>query len=494
MRNVSRTLLLLGALVVAWLPTYAQTDAADLFTTLKQKDSLLFSVGFNGCDTSQFERLLSSNFEFYHDEGGITSSKQAFIQGFRNNVCGLDYRVRRVLQEGSLEVYPLRRQGVVYGAVQTGIHRFYALRQDEPERFTSRARFTHVWVLEEGEWKLARGLSFDHQAQDISSIPDFDNADQVNKWIREQKVEALAIGVIRDGRLEPVRIYGELETGRPAPSDAVFNVASLTKMVTAIVTLRLVSAGRWDLDEPLHYYWTDPDVKDDPRSRVITTRHILNQSSGFANWRWEEASGRLTFNFDPGTRYQYSGEGYEYLRRALEARFGKSLDTLADELLFKPLGMNSTCFTWQDADSIRFAVPHDANGKVLPIIRNRRPNAADLVKTTIEDYGKLLVSVLNGEGLSDEVREQMIRHTTVTKQDRYIGLGWFIYDPLGEGEYALSHGGDDPGAHSIFFLLPKSRQGLLIFTNSDNGPKIYADIIRAYLKEKGEAIIDIEMK
>lgn len=494
MRTASETLLLLVGTIIVSSSAYGQTDEATLFNILKQQDSLLFSVGFNTCDTSQFERLLSSDFEFYHDEGGITLSKRAFIQGFRTNVCGLNYRARRVLQEGTLEVYPLRQNGVLYGAVQTGIHRFYALRPGEPEQFTSRAKFTHVWILEGGSWRLTRGLSFDHQSRDTSWTPDFGSADQVNRWIKDHNVPALAIGVIHDGQLQSVNVYGELDTGRPAPVDAVFNVASLTKIITTLVTLKLVSTGTWNLDEPLYRYWTDPDVRDDPRSKVITTRHILNQRSGFSNWRWEEPARRLTFDFDPGTRYQYSGEGYEYLRRSIEAKFGKSLDALADELLFKPLGMNSTHFTWQDADSIRFAVPHDENGNALPVSRNTEANAADLVRTTIGDYGKLLVSALNGQGLADSIRAQMVHHATRTKEGRYIGLGWFIYAPLDDGEYALSHGGDDPGAHSIFFLLPKSRQGLLIFTNSDNGPKIYADIIRAYLKEKGEAIIDIEMK
>jgi len=494
MRNISETLLLVAIVVTARSSGYAQTDGASLFEALKEQDSLLFSVGFNTCDTSQFERLLSADFEFYHDEGGITSSKRAFIQGFKTSICGLDYRVKRVLEEGTLEVYPLRRNGVLYGALQSGIHRFYAVRPDQPDRCTSRARFTHLWLLEDGSWKLTRGLSFDHRTRDTAWTPDVGNADQVSAWLKERNIPALAIGVIRDGRLRSVDVYGELDAGRPAPVDAVFNVASLTKIVTTLVTLKLASAGKWDLDEPLFHYWTDPDVKDDPRARVITTRQILNQRSGFANWRWEEPSGHLTFEFDPGTRYQYSGEGYEYLRRALEAKLGTSLDTLAAELLFTPLGMASTHFTWRAADSIRFAVPHDADGNALPITKNTRPNAADLLATTIGDYGTLLVSALDGDGLSEDIRAQMVGHATPTKPNRYIGLGWFIYDSLGDGEYAISHGGDDPGAHSIFFLLPKSRQGLLIFTNSDNGPAVYADIIRAYLKEKGEAIIDIEMR
>ena len=65
--------------------------------------------------------------------------------------------------ENSLEVYPLEKNGVIYGAIQMGIHRFYALEKNKPEYITSTAKFTHVWLLENGNWKLGRALSYDHQ-------------------------------------------------------------------------------------------------------------------------------------------------------------------------------------------------------------------------------------------------------------------------------------------------------------------------------------------
>jgi len=101
---------------------------------------------------------------------------------------------------------------------------------------------------------------------------------------------------------------------------------------------------------------------------------------------------------------------------------------------------------------------------------------------------------MNHEGISDAIAKQMLSHNTKTKDGRYIGLGWFIYDPLGDGEYAISHGGDDPGAHSICFLLPRSGKGIIIFTNSENGTKLYIDLIKKYLGQKGQAILDIELK
>jgi len=58
----------------------------------------------------------------------------------------------------------------------------------------------------------------------------------------------------------------------------------------------------------------------------------------------------------------------------------------------------------------------------------------------------------------------------------------------------LSHSGVDPGVNTIAFILPKSKRGLLIFTNSDNGPLIYTELVKTYLKEQGQAISDIEIK
>lgn len=324
---------------------------------------------------------------------------------------------------------------------------------------------------------------------------DFEDSTKMNAWIRQHNVPALGLGLIKSGQLVGVKMYGELQKGKPAPSNSIFNVASITKTITTMLTLKLVSAGKWNLDEPLYRYWTDPDVQDDPRSKKITTRHILNQESGFPNWRRESESGKLVFQFEPGSKYQYSGEGFEYLRRALEKKFNKTLDRLAEELIFNPLDMNDSRYVWnKDVDEKRIAVPHDAQGNALPVDKNQRANAADLVTTTIYDLSKFLIAMMNGEGISKDIATAMVSRDVKTKDNCYAGLGCFIYDELGGGEYAISHGGDDRGVHTIFFILPKSRQGIIIFTNSDNGPKLYADILKAYFKDKGEAIVDIEMK
>jgi hypothetical protein len=341
-----KNILTLIITLVFTLISKAQIDKdSELYKTILSKDSLLFNVGFNTCDISQFENLLSNNLEFLHDKDGI-SSKKEFLYNLRNGLCGSPekYQSRRELINSSTEIYPLYKNDTIYGVIQNGTHRFYETIAGTGENFASSAKFSNVWLLENKQWKLTKSLSFDHQANfkisNANSI--FDNDKEIEKWLKSINIPALGIGVINKGKLKQVKVFGEIDKGKIAPYNTIFNVASLAKPVTAMVALKLVSSGKWDLDEPIFKYWTDLDVTNDPRSEELTTRHILSHQSGFPNWRYSNESNKLTFKFSPGTKHQYSGEGIEYLRKALESKFKKSLNELATELIFEPLSMDDT--------------------------------------------------------------------------------------------------------------------------------------------------------
>jgi CubicO group peptidase (beta-lactamase class C family) len=492
-----RHYLILAYFFITSLSVFAQVDKnSELYRTILSKDSLLFSVGFNTCDITQFENLLSDKFEFFHDKDSI-SYKKEFLYNLKNGLCKSPgtYQSRRELVNETNEVYPLYKNKILYGAIQSGTHRFYETIAGKQETFAGTAKFTHVWLLENGIWKLAKGLSFDHQNTKVPiQTPFFDNDKEIEKWLAENKVPVLGIGIIKEGKLQQIKTFGELKKDVIAPYNTLFNVASLTKPVTALVTLKLVSLGKWSLDEPVYRYWTDPDIANDPKHKLLTTRHILSHQTGFANWRRLNPDEKLRFEFTPGTKYQYSGEGFEYLRKALEAKFHKTLDQLAAELIFTPLQMTDTRYVWdKKTDSTRFAIGYDRKGNAYETIKRKTANGADDLLTTLEDYGKFLVSVMQGDGLSKKVFDDMVSYQVETKAGKYFGLGFEIYD-FGNGEYALSHGGSDEGVQTIVFILPKTKQGLLIFTNVDDGYKIFEKVISHYLGAYGEQIIDIEIK
>ena len=86
-------------------------------------------------------------------------------------------------------------------------------------------------------------------------------------WLKETKVPAIGIGIIENRKLKYTKVFGELRNNGPnrslsaAPPNTIFQVASLTKPVVVILTLKLVTSGKWNLDEPLANYWVDPDVQ-----------------------------------------------------------------------------------------------------------------------------------------------------------------------------------------------------------------------------------------
>jgi CubicO group peptidase (beta-lactamase class C family) len=303
--------------------------------------------------------------------------------------------------------------------------------------------------------------------------------EKVAGWMGEYNVPAVGIGIIEDGELKYARVLGEREKGFPAPNNTIFNVASITKSVVAVLTLKLVEVGQWDLDEPLAKYWVDPDVASDPQHKILTTRHILTHQTGFANWRNEHPTRRLAFDFQPGTKYQYSGEGFEYLRRALEHKFGKPIEQLADSLLFTPLGMKDTHLSWDNyVDESRFALWYDSEGKKYEGLYKTPSSAAYGLVTTIEDYCRFGLYVMNGAGLSPALFREMLTPQSNLHEHGGQGLGWFVVNGLPNGEYAIHHAGGSPGIRAVALFLPRSRRGVVVFTNGDSGMVIYNSVIK----------------
>src|SRR5690606_24352809 len=273
-------------LILAQFASAQVSPTSDLYKTIISRDSLLFTIGFNTCDITQFENLLCDDFKFFHDKDGIADKKQ-FLHSLRNGLCASPetYQSRRELVAGTTEIFPMYKNNVIYAAIQKGNHRFYETIPPNKEAFAGVARFTHVWLLENGQWKLSESLSYDHQNSDFSDEENtlFNNEASVEHWLKENKIPTLGIGIINNRKLQHIKVYGELRPSVKAPYNSVFNVASLAKPVTAMVALRLASMRKWDLDEPLFHYWIDPDVAQDKNHKQLTTRHVLSHQSGFTN-------------------------------------------------------------------------------------------------------------------------------------------------------------------------------------------------------------------
>ncbi|WP_217447577.1 serine hydrolase domain-containing protein [Maribellus comscasis] len=425
------------------------------------------------------ESHIANDLKFYHDQSGF-QNRDVFFDNTQKYICsGSVKKPIRKVDANTLEVFPLYNNGDLYGAIQKGIHHFYLRETGKDDVWTSTAKFTHVWVLENKIWKLSEVLSFDHQ-DPVDENP----KSGIEKLLINSNVPALGIGIIEHGKLTKVEVYGTLDKQTTAPYNTIFKVASLTKPIVALVTLKLIDSGLLGMDEPLHKFWVDPDIKEDKRYKKLTPRLVLTHQTGFPNWRYMTPENKLSFQFDPGTKYQYSGEGFEYLRKAIENKLDKSIEELADEYLFTPLKMLDTYFWWKpEMDETRYARNFNVKGEEIETEKYYEANAAANLLTTVEDYGRFLEYTINGADLSEDLYQEMLKHQVQLRENDFFGLGWEILTGFSGDEYALLHTGKDPGVSTLAIMFPKSENGYLIFLNGDNADKIYEELLtnRLYL-------------
>ncbi len=303
----------------------------------------------------------------------------------------------------------------------------------------------------------------------------------------------MGVALIENGRVTLSKVYGEQGPGVPASTATLFNLASLTKPVTAEVMLRLASKGALSLDEPMAKYWTDPDIAADPRRDRLTARLALGHHTGFPNWRDRAPGGRLTFLFDPGTAFGYSGEGYDYVGRFAEQRLGKTFEELAQTYVFGPIGMTSTSYSSRDWMRDRLAIPLDTGRHWAQpqVSDSARWSGANNLITTIGDYANFVVSVMNGDDLTKAMSSERLlpasgpqppfackmEPATLCPRALNFVLGWVRLD-YERGPMMLFVGlNDRPGGErTLVYFDPTRWRGVVVLTSGQGGQRLMLDI------------------
>ncbi|MCF7221723.1 serine hydrolase domain-containing protein [Marilutibacter chinensis] len=335
-------------------------------------------------------------------------------------------------------------------------------------------------LLVVGDALSGNALATDTSTHAPAGAPPAVNA-TVTDWMARTRVPGVAIARIDDGRVAWTGTWGKRSPDAPVDADTVFNVASLTKPVFAMMVLRQAAAGELDLDAPLSTHWVDPDVADDLRHETLTARIALSHQTGLPNWRGDKP---LAFGFAPGERHEYSGEGFEYLRRAIERQSGQPMRALMQAAVLDPAGMEATHFGWDDGIQAHLATGFGATGEpyAMDYLRERGPNAAANMFTTIGDYGRFAAWVVRGAGLPAELFADMQRpqalHPDPAEQ---FGLGWRVTS-MG-AETVLSHDGRERGVRTQVFVFPATGDGLVILSNGDNGELLTRPLVEAALPQ-----------
>jgi CubicO group peptidase (beta-lactamase class C family) len=303
------------------------------------------------------------------------------------------------------------------------------------------------------------------------------------------RVCGAVVAVVKDRKLDAVEASGGCESLDPPRPDSVFQAASLSKPVFAYAVLKLVEQGKLALDTPVVTYLPDgyrrrfdpfgmqsnstTEQVNDARLASVTVRMALNHTSGLPNW----SPGPIRFTTAPGATWQYSGEAYVLLQRALEAVTGSSLDRYMTEQVFKPLGMNNSSFIWEDRFE-RAIVPGSwSNGAPTSSRRFNVPVAAATLYTTAQDYGRFLAAVLGDERLLALITEFPV--PVESRLDLSWGNGWGI-ERVGSDAY-LWQWGNNPGYRAFVMASPRTGSGFVLLTNSESGLALSEPIANAVL-------------
>jgi CubicO group peptidase (beta-lactamase class C family) len=307
---------------------------------------------------------------------------------------------------------------------------------------------------------------------------------KVPVWLKAFNVTGVGVAYIQDGKIAWTAFYGDQIPGGPkANSQTLYNVASLTKPITAELILRLASQGKLSLDEPMFRYWTDPDVKTNPWNQLLTPEFCLSHQTGFTNWRYQTHN-VLTFQWQPGTQTGYSGEGYDYVARFAEKKTGQPFLSLSQHYVFDAIGMKDTSYIPESWWAGRQAKPVESDPRTKWI-------AADLLRATVSDYAKFIVSVMHNEALTKEIaarRLTITRNLISTEKEEVLceasaqpdechvsagfGLGWHVVKI--NDRIIADHTGKDADVITFAFYIPELRSGGVIFTD---GPDVGHEMV-----------------
>lgn len=477
----------------------APASRAELRRQILAADDVLFERAFNQCDLGALEDILLPDARMIHDQAGIDEGREAFMKPVRENICkGSGPKPIRKRNEASIEIYPLYENGALYGAIELGRHEFYLREDSKPLRLTNRARFVIVWAFTDDGWKLKTTLSWDHLNPNENGPLDadvleagFGGTADAEAMLAAHGIQAESVAVVRSGKIVEERALGMARDGEPAAVSTIYHVASLSKPVSALVAIRLADAGLFDLDRPLAQDYIDPDIAASPYGGRVTARMVLSHTSGLPNWRYldDQGGGTLRFLYPPGERYNYSGEGFEWLRHAIEARTGETFEALARRYVFEPAGMLDTSYIYPAAKAGRIAARYDAKGEQVMAPHEAGVNAAASLTTTVGDYARFVAFVMDGAGLSRPMADALFSPQVRIDEHKSFALGWqILHDAKGLGA-VFQHSGADVGVRSLAVMWPNAKRAIVILSNSENAIPTWGIILREEFGEDGAQVV-----
>jgi CubicO group peptidase (beta-lactamase class C family) len=262
--------------------------------------------------------------------------------------------------------------------------------------------------------------------------------------------------------------------------------------------MKLHENGEIDLDKPICEYTDITRFANKEQAKLLTPRIVLNHRTGLPNWSTSPSSeewpaSTIEFKFATDSCFGYSGEGFAYLQRAVEAIKGKDIDAIAEELVFDPLGMQYTSYNWLPIYDALAVDGYNKEGENRGKGRHPRANVGYTLRTCAADYSKFIQALLNGTGMRQETFATMFeansgpahRYRDNNREcDKKIAwaMGIGTEENANHGKI-LWHWGDNGNFKALFLVIPAEKKTLVYFTNSAYGHDIINPITALFLKD-----------
>lgn len=287
-------------------------------------------------------------------------------------------------------------------------------------------------------------------------------------------------------------------SGRPVDGDSLYQVASLSKWLSAWGVMVLVQDGAVDLDAPVSHYlsrWELPPSAFDRDG--VTVRRLLSHTAGLddglgyagfdspgAVQSLEDslsmaadaspgAAGTVRVAREPGSGWDYSGGGYTLLQLLVEEVSGLAFSDFMAARVFAPLGMTRTTFDHGEALSLGVAENYRADGSIEPL-RYYTAQAAASAFTSTRDLTLFLQAQAPGERgaaeavLSRETQRLMRRPHAAQLGADIWGLGVMLYAPNNAGDFIIGHdGSNEPAINTAARLDPATGDGIVVLETGD---------------------------
>tara|TARA_Y100001933_G_scaffold202335_1_gene204193 strand:+ start:4859 stop:6148 length:1290 start_codon:yes stop_codon:yes gene_type:complete len=297
--------------------------------------------------------------------------------------------------------------------------------------------------------------------------------------------------------IEGGRVAGEhyVSIGEPVGPDTLFQMASVSKWVTAWGVLRLVEGGTVDLDAPVESYlsrWSLPASEFDAAD--VTVRRLLSHTAGLtdglgyggfppgtdvqpleasldqATDAMAGADGRTRVGLAPGSEWRYSGGGYALLQLMIEDVSGQPFPQYMAEHVLGPLGMAASTFEIAPPDPPQLATFYDRTGEPAPHYRFAAPSAAGLYSSTADLTRFIRAHAAGPAGgtagagvLRPDTLTRMFTPTASVLGTDIWGLGVMLYAPNGVGGHIVGHEGSNaPAINTSVRVDPASGDGIVV--------------------------------